>query len=192
LINTEKHPFHGKGALLTRLPPSFEIEESMEKNQNLFEELRREMIGSNLTLSVAESCTGGLIAHRITEIPGASDYFDLGIVAYSNDAKMNLLGVREASLIEFGAVSETVAREMALGVAAVSGSQCAISVTGIAGPGGGSPDKPVGTVYIGVFHSGLKTCHVERHNFSGSRSEIKEKIAVTAVQSLRSFLSSRK
>lgn len=164
----------------------------MESDRNLFESLQREMIESNLTLSVAESCTGGLIAHYITEIPGASNYFELGIVAYSNDAKMNLLGVRETSLIEFGAVSETVAREMALGVAAVSGSQCAISVTGIAGPGGGSPDKPVGTVYVGVFHSAWKTCKVERYDFTGSRSEIKEKTAETAVRLLRSFFSSRK
>ncbi|MCX6872021.1 MAG: competence/damage-inducible protein A [Verrucomicrobia bacterium] len=102
------------------------------------------------TLALAESCTGGHIAHRITNIPGASAVFLAGYVTYANAAKARTLGVREESLREFGAVSEAVAREMAEGARRVSGSDWALSVTGIAGPSGGTPDKPVGTVWMAL------------------------------------------
>ena len=102
------------------------------------------------TLALAESCTGGHIAHRITNIPGASAVFLAGYVTYANAAKARTLGVREESLREFGAVSETVAREMAEGARRVSGSDWALSVTGIAGPSGGTLDKPVGTVWMAL------------------------------------------
>lgn len=103
-----------------------------------------------LTLATAESCTGGLIAKRITDIPGASDVFGCGIVSYSNEVKKNLLGVREDILNKYGAVSEAVAASMALGAVKKSGADLAVSVTGIAGPGSDGTDKPVGLVYIAV------------------------------------------
>ena len=157
----------------------------------MFERLQREMVESNETLSVAESCTGGLISHRITEVPGASGYFRLGIVAYSNEAKVRLLGVKEDSLVRFGAVSEAVAREMASGVAGIARSDWGVGVTGIAGPAGGTPDKPVGTVFIGVFSSRNSICRVERCDFDGGRSQIKEKTASEAIRYLLSLIGSR-
>ncbi|MBQ9783069.1 MAG: competence/damage-inducible protein A [Clostridia bacterium] len=103
-----------------------------------------------LTLSCAESCTGGLIAKRITDIPGCSDVFAGGCVTYSNEVKMRLLGVREETLAAYGAVSEQTAKEMARGVRERLGTDIGVSATGIAGPGGGTPEKPVGTVYVGL------------------------------------------
>jgi len=113
-----------------------------------------------LTLALAESCTGGAIANRITNVPGASAVFLAGIVSYSNEAKQKFLGVRAETLAEHGAVSEAVVREMAEGVRQQTGADFALSVTGIAGPGGGTPEKPVGTVFIGL--ASLKHVIVER------------------------------
>jgi nicotinamide-nucleotide amidase len=107
-------------------------------------------IARKKTLALAESCTGGHIAHRVTNVPGASEIFLGGVVSYANAAKTALLGVRPESLAAHGAVSETVAREMALGARAKFGADFALAVTGIAGPGGGTPEKPVGTVYIAL------------------------------------------
>ncbi len=103
-----------------------------------------------LTLAVAESCTGGLIGHRITEVPGSSAYFLLGVVAYSDRAKKELLGVREETLAAHGAVSEQVAVEMALGVRARAAADLGVATTGVAGPGGGTAAKPVGTVCVAL------------------------------------------
>ena len=103
-----------------------------------------------LKLATAESCTGGFIANRITNIPGASAVFLAGLVTYSNEAKQKFLGVRPETLSEHGAVSEPVAREMADGIRARTGADFALSVTGIAGPSGGTLEKPVGTVFIGL------------------------------------------
>ena len=102
------------------------------------------------TLALAESCTGGFIANRVTNVPGASSVLLAGIVTYSNEAKQKFLGVRTETLAEHGAVSEPVAREMAEGARRETGADYALSVTGIAGPGGGSPEKPVGTVFIAL------------------------------------------
>jgi nicotinamide-nucleotide amidase len=103
-----------------------------------------------LMVATAESCTGGLIAGILTEIAGSSAVFDRGFVTYSNEAKKDLLEVDEADLETYGAVSEQIARQMASGALANSGAQIAVSVTGVAGPGGGSKEKPVGTVYFGI------------------------------------------
>ncbi len=108
----------------------------------------RQLLEKKLTVSLAESCTGGLIGHRMTEVPGSSEYFMGGVVAYSYDAKEKLLNVRHDTLYDFGAVSAETAIEMARGARRALGTDIGISVTGIAGPGGGLPGKPVGLVYI--------------------------------------------
>ncbi|MBQ9086758.1 MAG: competence/damage-inducible protein A [Clostridia bacterium] len=136
--------------------------ESLEHAVLLFLEKR------GMTLSCAESCTGGLVAKRITDLPGSSSVFLGGCVTYSNDAKQRLLGVSPESLSQFGAVSEQVAKEMARGVRERLGSDIGVSLTGIAGPGGGSAEKPVGTVYVGI--STARGEQVRRLNLSPMRS----------------------
>ena len=124
------------------------------EDEDLEEAALKALISKNLTLSLAESCTGGLIAARLTNIPGASGAFISSAVTYSNEAKSALLGVREETLREYGAVSRQTAREMAEGARKASGSDIALSVTGIAGPDGGSAEKPVGLVYLGISIGG--------------------------------------
>ena len=132
-----------------------------------------------LRLAVAESCTGGLLGARLTEVPGSSDVFVGGVIAYDNALKVELLGVAGTLLAEHGAVSEPVARAMAEGAATRLGVGAAISVTGIAGPGGGTPDKPVGTVWIGCWHKGSVET---RHSiFPGSRHEVRARAAQAAL-----------
>jgi nicotinamide-nucleotide amidase len=135
------------------------------------------------TIALAESCTGGYIAHRITNVPGASAVLLAGLVTYSNEAKKKFLGVRSESLEEHGAVSETVAREMAEGARKETGSDYAISVTGIAGPGGGSPNKPVGTVFIGL--AGDFETMVAQHLNPFDRETFKQVTSNQALEILR-------
>ena len=135
------------------------------------------------TLSLAESCTGGLVAHKITEVPGSSEYFLEGAVTYSNISKIRMLGLHKETLKKFGAVSAECAEEMARGILRKSGSDWAVSVTGIAGPGGGTPLKPVGLVYFCVAGRGACT-HLSK-KFYGTRSDIKERAALTALDLLR-------
>ncbi len=135
------------------------------------------------TLATAESCSGGLIAHRITNVAGASAYFLGGVVSYSNGAKVSMLGVSQASLNAHGAVSEAVAREMAEGARTRFGAAYAVACTGIAGPAGGTPEKPVGLVYVGA--SGPRGTKVVRCQFDGDRESIKRQ---TADQALRLVL----
>jgi PncC family amidohydrolase len=116
----------------------------------LEEKLKELMLERKWTLAVAESCTGGILSSRIVNVPGSSEYFLGGVVAYSNKIKMKVLGVMPETLLKYGAVSEQTAREMALGVKRLFGSDCAIATTGIAGPGGGTEEKPVGLTYIAV------------------------------------------
>lgn len=125
-------------------------------DEELVEVVGRMLMEKNLSIASAESCTGGMFAAALTDIPGISQVFDRSLVTYSNEAKMEELGVKEETLARFGAVSEETAREMAEGVRRVSGTDIGISVTGIAGPGGGSEDKPVGLVFI-AFASAEKT-----------------------------------
>jgi nicotinamide-nucleotide amidase len=131
-------------------------------------------------LAVAESCTGGLIAHRITNVPGASGVFTHGYVTYANEAKIQLLGVEQALLAAHGAVSEPVARHMAEGALRVSGAEVAVAVTGIAGPDGGSADKPVGTVFLAVAVQGSPT-RVERQFHPRSRADFKQAVSQAAL-----------
>lgn len=134
---------------------------------------------AGVTLATAESCTGGLIAGAITSIAGSSDVMEGGIVSYSNDVKMQVLGVQEETLNEFGAVSEQTACQMAVGACKRTGADMAVSVTGIAGPGGGTPEKPVGTVWIGLAtKDGVRA---ELHQFDGTRDEVRERTVVTAL-----------
>lgn len=142
------------------------------------------------SLAVAESCTGGLVGSLLTDVPGSSDYFDRSVVTYSYDAKMACLGVSRGLLDDVGAVSEPVAEQMARAVRDSAGVTWGLATTGIAGPDGGSPEKPVGTVYIAVAYaapwgSGDSWCRVERYVFDGSRIEIKRQIAEQALEDLR-------
>jgi len=146
------------------------------------------LIERNLTLAVAESCTGGLIANRITDVPGCSATFLMGVVSYSNDAKRGLLDVNEQLIIDYGAVSEQVARAMAEGVRSASGADIGLAVTGIAGPSGGSVDKPVGLVYMAL--STENETRAQKHQFAGGRIDIKQRAAQAALDMLRRFLNS--
>jgi len=137
-------------------------------------------------IATAESCSGGLIAASLTEIPGSSDVFERGFVTYSNEAKHELLGVPENVLLEYGAVSEPVARGMALGALDHSRADLVVAVTGIAGPGGGSAEKPVGLVYIGFGRRG-EFVSVERNIFPGNRTDIRRATARRALELLLSL-----
>jgi len=137
-------------------------------------------------ISVAESCTGGLLAGKITEVAGSSEWFVGGVVAYSNEMKHQLLGVDNDLIAEYGAVSIPVARAMVEGVAVTASSRVAVSVTGIAGPTGGNAEKPVGTVFFGIYIDGEVTDH--HRGFTGSRREIQEITAQTALDLVRRTL----
>ncbi|MCC6802122.1 MAG: nicotinamide-nucleotide amidohydrolase family protein [Anaerolineae bacterium] len=132
------------------------------------------------TVCAAESCTGGLVMHRLTNIAGSSGYVLGGVVTYSNEAKQKLIGVREATLVAHGAVSEQTAAEMVEGVRALFDADIAVSITGIAGPGGGTPEKPVGLTYIGLKVRGQPP-QVQRHMWAGDRVTIKEASASAAL-----------
>ena len=134
------------------------------------------------TVATAESCTGGGIACAMTEVAGSSEWFVGGFVTYSNQWKMQRLGVKEATLAQFGAVSQQTVEEMLGGLLEVGGSDYGIAVSGIAGPGGGTPEKPVGTVYVGV--AGKDWMQVERCNFDGDRHAVRKASIIKALQLL--------
>ena len=134
-----------------------------------------------LRLATAESCTGGWVAGAVTAIAGSSAWFDRGFVTYSNDAKMEMLGVSAATLEAFGAVSEQTAGEMAAGALAHSHAQLALSITGVAGPGGGSAEKPVGMVCFGWAGEGGAPLVITR-NFSGDRESVRRQSVICALQ----------
>ncbi len=152
---------------------------------DLFEILEKR----GLTLACAESCTGGMIGSRITERSGASSFFLGSAVTYSNESKTRVLGVSEDTLVAHGAVSPETAREMVIGVRSLYGSDTAIAVTGIAGPGGATPDKPVGLVYIAVA-DGPRVV-VSKNNFDGDRQSIREQTVSTALDLLAELLEGR-
>lgn len=143
----------------------------------------RALMKAGWTVALAESCTGGLIAKRLTDVPGSSAYFAGGVVAYSNDAKVRLLGVSETTLAHHGAVSAPVAEEMAVGAAQRFGATIGLSVTGIAGPGGGSEAKPVGLVFIGCASFGRVQAY--RFQFSGDRDRVRTLTSQAALNIVR-------
>lgn len=130
------------------------------------------MCEKKVTLATAESCTGGMLASRIIDVPGVSDVFKAGFVTYANEAKQNLIGVKEETLAQFGAVSEQTAKEMVLGAIKAGKADMAVATTGIAGPGGGTKEKPVGLVYIAC--GSADDIVVERCFFDGNRKEIRQ------------------
>lgn len=134
-------------------------------------------------VATAESCTGGLVVAALTAIAGASDVVDRGFVTYSNEAKMELLSVADSVFATAGAVSAETALAMAAGAVTHAGVDLAVSVTGIAGPGGGSAEKPIGLVYLGLATRG--TCRSERHVFAGDRDEIRRRAMVRALEMLK-------
>ncbi|MBR3628709.1 MAG: CinA family protein [Elusimicrobia bacterium] len=144
------------------------------------------LIETKRTVSVAESCTGGMIAERITNTPGSSMCFKQSVVTYSNEAKMRILNVKKETLDNFGAVSEQTANEVLNGILSLSKAEYAISVTGIAGPDGGSTEKPVGLVYIGVSFNGNN--EVNKFLFLGTRQDIRERATNVALDSLRRLI----
>lgn len=158
-----------------------------EERLDMEEVIGRLLSARAATLAVTESCSGGLLAHRITAVSGSSRYFLGGVVAYSNEAKQRLLGVSAESLGRWGAVSEAVAQEMALGVCRAFDAAFGLSVTGIAGPTGGTPEKPVGLVFVGLADAG--GVWVRRHRFGGNRGRIKEWSSQAAMDLLRRRLS---
>lgn len=138
---------------------------------------------NELTISTAESCTGGLLAGRLINVPGVSDVYKEGFITYTNKAKRKTLGVNKSTLKKYGAVSEQTAKEMAVGAALAADTDISISVTGIAGPDGGTNEKPVGLVYVGVCIKDI--VHVEEFRFSGDRANVREQTVISALGLLR-------
>lgn len=157
---------------VTDKPPEFLISELLRQK--------------GLRLAVAESCTGGLIGHRITNVPGSSTYFVGGIVSYAYEAKVRLLGVRWETLEQHGAVSRETVLEMALGVRLALAADLGVAVSGIAGPGGGTADKPVGLTWIGL--SAPDGDEAWSYRFTGDRLKIKEQAADQALNKLVEYL----
>jgi nicotinamide-nucleotide amidase len=155
-------------------------------NQETLEEIVGHLLQSNqATLAVAESCTGGLVAHRLTQIPGSSAYFERGVVVYSNAAKVQMLQVPDSLIAANGAVSAEVAEKMAEGVRRVSSTTLGLAITGIAGPDGGSEGKPVGTVFIAL--ASPKGTTSKEYKFSGDRNQIKTISAYTGIDWVRRY-----
>ena len=151
--------------------------------QKLVEELAKLLHTYQLKVATAESCTGGMISKCLTAIAGSSNWFECGFVTYSNESKIRLLGVETKVLHEHGAVSSEVAKQMVLGVLEYSAASIAVSVTGIAGPGGGSAAKPVGTVYIATAQANRNPA-VEHYLFEGDRSSVRQQSTHAAITQL--------
>ena len=162
----------------------------IRKREKPEEAIGRLLKKSGCALSVAESCTGGLLSHKITNIPGSSDYFMGGIVAYSNDLKKKILKVPGGTLRKFGAVSKETAIAMARGARENMGSDIAAAITGIAGPAGGSKAKPLGTVFIAI--TGKTREENKRFLFKGTREAIKLKASNKALKMLEEFISTKR
>ena len=164
--------------------------------ESLASELGRGLQDNTMVLSTAESCTAGGVAYAVTIQAGSSEWFDRGFVTYSNESKVQHLGVSPSYLRDFGAVSEPVARQMALGALTHSAAQIAVAVTGIAGPDGGTPDKPVGTVCFGWAirrdPTSAPWVQTATHHFDGNRAAVRTAAIVTALEGTVSLLRQRR
>jgi nicotinamide-nucleotide amidase len=158
-------------------------------NQMAFQHLAERLTQRKWMLATAESCTGGLIASRCTDLAGSSAWFDRGFVTYSNLSKVQMLGVADDMIAQHGAVSEPVAKAMALGAVYRSTAAVSVAVTGVAGPNGGSPEKPVGTVWLSWCIDGC--VHAELMQFSGDRAQIREATTSHAIEGLLKRISFR-
>ena len=156
--------------------------------QDLVKVIAAQLLQKKQVLATAESCTGGWIAQQLTAVAGSSDWFDCGFVTYSNDSKQLMLGVSEQSLIKYGAVSSNVVAEMAEGVLNHSQATMSVATSGIAGPGGGSDDKPVGTVWFAWAQKDEQT-RSEKKCFSGDRESVRKQAVKYALQGILQNLS---
>ncbi len=154
--------------------------------ENIFEEIMLILKERGQTISTAESCTGGLLAKRITDIPGSSEVFKGTIVSYDNKIKEKILGVNRKTIRRHGAVSAECAEEMLKGARSLFDTDALVSITGIAGPGGGTKTKPVGLVFIGTSYRGK--CEIRRHVFGGTREQVRERAAATAMNQLKQMI----
>jgi nicotinamide-nucleotide amidase len=155
---------------------------------SLEEEIGNLLRQKGLTLGVVESATGGLISHRITNVPGSSDYYEGSVTAYSNEVKSGVVGVSQDTLIQYGAVSPQVAEELAEGGKLLLGADICIADTGIAGPGGATAEKPVGLFYLGLSHGEMS--YSRKHIFTGNRQQNKQSAAEEALSWLKEYLTS--
>ena len=153
-------------------------------------EIGKILTEKNLTISCAESCTGGLLTSRLTDVAGSSAYVKGAVVAYANEIKTSMLNVREQTLKDFGAVSEPTALEMAIGIRKSFNTSIGVSITGIAGPGGATADKPVGLVFVAV--SGSNGDMAKKFNFKGERADIKQKAVEAALVLIQLYLTFEK
>ena len=153
-------------------------------------ELAEALKARGLTCATAESCTGGLIGGALTAVPGSSEWYVGGVISYANSVKTGLLGVSEADLAAYGAVSEPVVRSMALGACRVTGADMACAVSGVAGPGGGTPEKPVGTVWIGWSLHG--ETRARKFHFCGDRDEVRAQTVAEAVRGMLEWVKENK
>jgi nicotinamide-nucleotide amidase len=160
----------------------------MDIDTLLIREVVHALKRQGLMLATAESCTGGWVAQVITSVAGSSEWFERGFVAYTNLAKREMLGVSTTILSRYGAVSEQTARAMAEGALTHSHAQVALAITGIAGPSGGTPEKPVGTVCF-AWAAKKRDTHSRKHVFTGDREAVRKQAVVTALQGLFEFLS---
>lgn len=154
--------------------------------QDIINQIHKLLLEKRKTIAVAESCSGGLTSSLLTKISGSSRYFILGIVAYSNKAKEDILGIRHSYVIKNGAISSIVASKMAGSIRKISKANLGIGITGIAGPTGGAPQKPVGTVFIAIDSKNKKIC--KKFLFKGSRVAIRRKTALKALELLREII----
>ena len=157
----------------------------MDEEYGLLTRIQTGLQGAGETLAVAESCTGGLLARMLTEGAGSSGFFWGGVVSYSNESKHKILQVQADTLLRFGAVSAQTAEEMARGLAALSGADYVLAITGIAGPDSDFSEKPVGLVYIALFHH--EALIIEEYRFAGNRSDIRQQSAKAALDILVKF-----
>lgn len=163
--------------------------ENKNRAEHIIEKLRASLLANNLTMGTAESCTGGKIAHIITSVEGSSAYFMGGVIAYDNAVKRNVLNVSQESLDRYGAVSQQVVEQMAQGAITVLGCDCAVATSGIAGPSGGTLQKPVGTVWIACAYK--NDVISELFCFNGDRASIIQQAADTALLLLQKKLQFR-